>query len=45
MTTIGVLAPRGSLPSGGLPRSGGMSDRTLLPLRRLISFWLMPVTG
>lgn len=38
MTTIGVSAPRGSLPSGGLPRSGGMSDRTLFALAALNFF-------
>ncbi len=38
MTTIGVSAPRGSLPSGGLPRSGGISDRTLFALAALNFF-------
>ncbi|WP_167304296.1 MFS transporter [Agrobacterium fabrum] len=38
MTTIGVSAPHGGLPSGGLPRSGGISDRTLFALAALNFF-------
>lgn len=45
MTTIGVSAPHGGLPSGGLPRSGGISDRTLFALAALNFFSPMPVTA
>lgn len=38
MTIIGVSAPRGSLPSGSLPRSGDISDRTLFALAALNFF-------
>ncbi len=38
MTTVGVAAPHGRLPSGGLPHSGGISDRTLFALAALNFF-------